>query len=158
MNQNGDLWFDTMFNKSQSDPISIKRRSQLTNYAYTSSIMIEIINDVLFENRVYQKHNQTLGKGLGLIKELLKGEEYLVEPKDNITPKPDGTDIVRYVMMRTPIEFQESANNALSVVTSIKKRKLKEINKPNLIDARDFFRVIHTSIMDQLDIPNNPLA
>jgi hypothetical protein len=155
--------------ESRAKEVPLSRRTELASDALVAGKIVILMNSVVSKQEIAKSANLSLvDDGIQLAKRLEEGEIYLDQRKFHLIQQPESADTVKYIRARGTSNLRECIQEALSILSRI--RDSLDNNSPMDFTAMDlqlakstraFFRIIHTSIIDQLgafEIPSRHIT
>jgi len=148
--------------------LSLSRRAELASDAFVAGGIIRLINNIVSKyGKIEATRLSLIDGGIELARQLRKGDVYLNQRRAHLMQQPESADTVKYIRAYGTSNVEERTEEALSVLACIRQSliqgravDLADLNPGALESTRAFFRIVHTSIMDQLgasEIPSQPV-
>jgi hypothetical protein len=144
--------------QSGQEGVPLSRRAELASDALIAGGIVRLMNSIVNKSEIPETFGLSLLEdGIRLTKRLEKGDIYLDKRKSHLIPPPESVDTVRCIRARGTANVKDRSQEALSVLNYIRDilaqgdaTDLAELDPQLVISTRAFFRVVHTSIIDQL--------
>ena len=148
-----------------TDTLSLPRRTELVADAFIAVGIVRLMNRIA-SGRVSVEPtgpSTTIYNGIELVQRLQEGDAYLDQSRTFLMPQPESTKTVEYMRAHGTSNITARTQGVLlflerikSVLTEGHLSELRDLD-PELVEStRAFFRMVHTSIADQLGISQPP--
>lgn len=139
--------------------LPLSRQAELAGDAFVAGNMVRLMNRIAIKHlRLEPSTLALLADGILLTKRLQEGDVYLDQSRVNLIQQPESADTVKHMRARGTSNIRELTRQVLHVLGLLKSvaaeggfPELAGLDRKLIESTRDFFRVVHTSIIDQLD-------
>ena len=161
LRQGGQDW-----DMSEGPGLSLSRQTELVTDALVAGAIVRLANRLMKNPEALERSCLALlQQGIDLARRLQTGEHYLRESVARVIWPPDSAETVQHIHARGTQNVSERTQEAVDVLSRAKRRAEQGSDSPEATaldpeevrSIRDFYRVVRTSIMDQLgpfDIPS----
>lgn len=150
--------------KRATDTLSLSRRTELVADAFVAMGIVRLMNRIASGRVSAEPASLSIvSNGIQLAQRLQEGDAYLDPSRNFLIPRPESTETVEYMRARGTSNITARTQETLlflerikSVLTEGHLSELRDLD-PELVEStRAFFRMVHTSIADQLGISDPP--
>lgn len=146
------------FDKRAAGELPLSRRTELASDAFIAGRLVKLMNSIVNKRPVAEDVNPSLlDVGIELAKRLEQGDTYLTRRSTRLMQQPESASTVKYMRARGTSDIRAQTEDALSVLADIRsilddtgRAGLSEVDPRLAESTRDFFRVVRTSINEQL--------
>lgn len=147
-----------------TDTLSLSRRTELAADAFTAVGIVRFMNRIASRRvSVEPAGLSTISNGIELVRRLQEGDAYLDQSRILLIPQPESTETVEYMRAHGTSNISARIQEIVlflerirSLLTGGHVPELHDLD-PELVDStRAFFRIVHTSIADQLGMSEPP--
>lgn len=138
----------------RSRDLPLAKQAELASNALLLTTMLELLNDIEnFPDTITQVDENLINDSIQLIERLENSEGYLERRRDNLIPRPREADTVSFIKERSDIVIRDFSKKVIEILKCLKSlsKKQPEISDDLINFVKDFLRVIHAGIIDQLD-------
>lgn len=139
--------------------LPLSRQAELASDAFVAGNIVRLMNRIVIRHlRLEPSSLPLLADGISLTQRLQEGDVYLDQSRVNLIQQPESADTVKHMRARGTSNIKELTRQVLHVLGLLKNvaaegsfPEVKGLDPRSIVTTRDFFRVVHTSIIDQLD-------
>jgi hypothetical protein len=151
--------------RSLTDTLSLSRRTELAADAFTAIGIVRLMNRISSKRvNTARPELSVLSNGIELTVRLQRGDTYLAQGRSLLIP-PESAEIVEAMRAFGTDNIAQQTQVIQDFLERIRalliEGQFADLNKldPGLVEStRVFFRMVHTSIADQLGLPEPPLS